>query len=142
MPENIIKNKCTNYYGGQAVIEGVMMRGKNIYATAVRTSDGNIAVEKKENQTILGKYKLFTYPIFRGMSAFLDSLVVGTQILMRSASIAGLDDETEEPGKLEKKLMDKYGSKLNDYMMYFSVAVSMVIAVLLFFLLPVYLANV
>ena len=54
------------YYGGQAVIEGVMMKGKKIYATAVRTPEGDIAVEKKENETILGKYKLFTYPIFRG----------------------------------------------------------------------------
>ena len=48
------------YYGGQAVIEGVMMKGKKIYATAVRTPEGDIAVEKKENETILGKYKLFT----------------------------------------------------------------------------------
>lgn len=128
------------YYGGQAVIEGVMMRGKKVYATAVRTPDGEIAVEKKDNETVLGRYKLFTYPIFRGMSAFVDSLIVGTKILMRSAVIAGEDDE-EEPSKFEKKLMDKYGNKLNDYMMYFSVAVSMIIAILLFFLLPVYLGS-
>ena len=43
------------YYGGQAVIEGVMMKGKNIYATAVRTPEGDIAVDKKDNITILGK---------------------------------------------------------------------------------------
>lgn len=141
MPDNVRKNIHPNFYGGQAVIEGVMMRGKNIYATAVRTLDGNIVVEKKENQTIFGKYKLFAYPIFRGMSAFLDSLIVGTQILMRSAAIAGLEEETEEPSRFEKKLIDKYGSKLNDYMMYFSVAVSMVIAILLFFLFPVYLGS-
>ncbi|MEA4972075.1 hypothetical protein SDC9_117144 [bioreactor metagenome] len=128
------------FYGGQAVIEGVMMRGKKVYATAVRTPDGEIAVEKKENETILGRYKLFTYPIFRGMSAFVDSLIMGTKILMRSAVVAGEDDE-EEPSKFEKKLMDKYGSKLTDYMMYFSVAVSMIIAILLFFLLPVFLGS-
>ena len=52
------------YYGGQAVIEGVMMKGKKIYATAVRTPEGDIAVEKKENETILGKYKLFTYRFY------------------------------------------------------------------------------
>lgn len=128
------------YYGGQAVIEGVMMRGRRVYATAVRTPEGEIAVEKKDNETILGKYKLFTYPIFRGISAFLDSLIVGTKILMQSAVLAG-EEETEEPSKFEKKLMDKYGEKLNDYMMYFSVAVSIVIALLLFFMLPVWLGS-
>ena len=129
------------YYGGQAVIEGVMMRGRRVYATAVRTPEGEIAVEKKDNQTILGKYKLFTYPIFRGISAFLDSLIVGTKILMQSAVLAGEEETEEEPSKFEKKLMDKYGEKLNDYMMYFSVAVSIVIALLLFFMLPVWLGS-
>ena len=47
------------YYGGQAVIEGVMMKGKQIYATAVRTPEGDIAVEKCQNETILGRYKIF-----------------------------------------------------------------------------------
>lgn len=128
------------YYGGQAVIEGVMMKGKNVYATAVRTPEGDIAVEKKDNVTILGKYKLFTYPIFRGMSAFLDSLVIGTKILMQSAVIAG-EEIDEEPSEFEKKLRNKYGDKLNDYMMYFSVAVSVIIALVLFFLLPVWLGS-
>ena len=129
------------YYGGQAVIEGVRMRGKRVYATAVRTPEGEVAVEKKDNETILGKYKLFTYPIFRGISAFLDSLIVGTKILMQSAVLAGEEETEEEPSKFEKKLMDKYGEKLNDYMMYFSVAVSIVIALLLFFMLPVWLGS-
>ena len=129
------------YYGGQAVIEGVMMRGRRVYATAVRTPEGEIAVEKKDNETILGKYKLFTYPIFRGISAFLDSLIVGTKILMQSAVLAGEEETEEEPSKFEKKLMDKYGEKLNDYMMYSSVAVSIVIALLLFFMLPVWLGS-
>lgn len=129
------------YYGGQAVIEGVMMKGKGVYATAVRTPEGDIAVDKKDNETVLGKYKLFTYPIFRGISAFLDSLIIGTKILMRSAVIAGEEEVDEEPSKFEKKLMDKFGDKLTDYMMYFSVAVSVVLAMLLFFLLPVWLGS-
>ena len=93
------------YYGGQAVIEGVMMKGKKIYATAVRTPEGDIAVEKKENETILGKYKLFTYPIFRGMSSFLDSMIIGTKILMHSAILAGEEETEEPPSKFEQKLM-------------------------------------
>lgn len=66
--------------GGQAVIEGVMMRGKKIYAMAVRNPEGEIVVEKKPVGG-LGKKGLFRYPIFRGMAAFVDSLVTGTKIL-------------------------------------------------------------
>ncbi|GFI61934.1 hypothetical protein IMSAG049_01105 [Clostridiales bacterium] len=128
------------YYGGQAIIEGVMMKGKNFYASAVRTPDGGITVDKKDNETILGKYKLFQYPVFRGISAFLDSLIIGTKILMQSAVLAGEEDETE-PSEFEKKIMAKYGDKLNDYLMYFSVFVSIVIALLLFFMLPVWLGS-
>ena len=128
------------YYGGQAVIEGVMMKGRKIYATAVRTPEGDIAVDKKDNETILGSYKLFTYPIFRGISAFLDSMIIGTKILMNSAIIAGEDLE-EEPSEFEKKLMNKFGDKFNDYLMYFSVAVSIVIALILFFMLPVWIGS-
>lgn len=60
---------------------------------------------------------------------------------MQSAVLAGEEETEEEPSKFEKKLMDKYGEKLNDYMMYFSVAVSIVIALLLFFMLPVWLGS-
>ena len=129
------------YYGGQAVIEGVMMRGRKSYATAVRTPSGEISVDKKENHSILGKYKLFRFPIFRGMAAFLDSLVIGTKILMDSAVMAGEEETEEAPSKFEQKLMDKFGDKLTDYMMYFSVAVSMVVALGLFFILPVWLGS-
>lgn len=129
------------YYGGQAVIEGVMMKGNKVYATAVRTPEGDIAVDKRDNETILGKYKLFKYPIFRGMSSFIDSMFIGTKILMNSAVIAG-EDENEEPTAFEKKIMDKCGDKFNDYLMYFSVAVAIVIALILFFMLPVWIGSI
>ncbi len=138
---SVYMDKEKKYYGGQAVIEGVMMKGTNIYATAVRTPEGDIAVDKKENETVLGKYKLFKVPILRGISVFLDSLIIGTKILMNSAIIAGEEETDEEPTKFEKKLMDKFGDKLNDYMMYLSVAVSVVIALLLFFMLPVWVGS-
>ena len=78
--------KCTTI-GGQAVIEGVMMRGKKIYALAVRNPEGEIVIEKKPVMSM--NKGLFKLPIFRGMAAFVDSLVNGTKILMRSAEIAG-----------------------------------------------------
>ena len=96
--------KCTTI-GGQAVIEGVMMRGKKIYALAVRNPEGEIVIEKKPVMSM--NKGLFKLPIFRGMAAFVDSLVNGTKILMRSAEIAGEGWEDEELSPFEKWLMDK-----------------------------------
>lgn len=128
--------------GGQAVIEGVMMRGKKIYAMAVRNPEGGITIEKNEVKDLSHKWGIFRLPIFRGVSAFVDSLVMGTKILMRSAEIAGEGIEEEgEPSKFEKFLMDKFGEKLNDYIIYISVTISMIMAIALFFLLPVFLGG-
>ncbi|MBM6830215.1 DUF1385 domain-containing protein [Anaerotignum lactatifermentans] len=132
--------KRTNI-GGQAVIEGVMMRGKKIYAMAVRNPEGGITIEKNEWGG-LGKKGIFRLPIFRGVAAFWDSLVSGTKILMRSAEIAGEDwAEEEELSRVEKFLKDKLGDKINDILIYFSVMLSLVLGLLLFFLLPVWLGN-
>ncbi|MBR4015219.1 MAG: DUF1385 domain-containing protein [Anaerotignum sp.] len=131
--------KRTNI-GGQAVIEGVMMRGKQIYAMAVRNPDGGITVEKKEVSG-LGKKSLFRLPVFRGISAFWDSLVMGTKILMRSAEIAGEDWAEEELSPFEQFLQDKLGDKINDILIYFSVCLSLVLGMGLFFLLPVWLGS-
>lgn len=133
--------KRTNI-GGQAVIEGVMMRGKKIYAMAVRNPEGGITVEKKDCGGLSAKGKLFRLPILRGVAAFIDSLILGTRILMRSAELAGeaLMAE-EEPSKFEKFLEEKLGGKLNDVMIYTSVTISMVLGVLIFFMLPVWLGS-
>ena len=132
--------KRTNI-GGQAVIEGVMMRGKKIYALAVRNPEGGITVEKQEWGGI-GKGKAFRLPILRGVAAFLDSLVTGTKILMRSAEIAGEEDVSEaELTGFEKFINDKLGEKANDVFIYISVTLSLILGMLLFFLLPVWLGN-
>ena len=132
--------KRTNI-GGQAVIEGVMMRGKKMYAMAVRNPEGGITIEKKEWGG-LGRKGLFRLPIFRGVAAFVDSLVTGTRILMRSAEIAGEDwTEEAEPSKFEKFLQEKLGDRMNDIIIYCSVGFSLILGMLLFFLLPVWLGN-
>ena len=123
--------KRTNI-GGQAVIEGVMMRGKKVYAMAVR----------KKEWGGLGRKGIFRLPIFRGVAAFVDSLVTGTRILMRSAEIAGEDwTEEAEPSKFEKFLQEKLGDRMNDIIIYCSVGFSLILGMLLFFLLPVWLGN-
>lgn len=133
------KERRTNI-GGQAVIEGVMMRGKKIYAMAVRNPEGEIVIEKKDWGG-LGKKGIFKYPIFRGMAAFVDSLVSGTKILMRSAEIAGEGWEEEELSPFEQWLTDKLGDKINDILIYFSVFLSLVLGMGLFFVLPVFFGN-
>ncbi len=126
--------------GGQAIIEGVMMRGKRIYAMAVRNPAGGITIEKNEWGGI-GSKGIFKYPIFRGIAAFVDSLITGTKILMHSAEIAGEDWAEAELSPFEKFLQDKFGDKINDILIYFSVTVSMILGMGLFFLLPVWLGN-
>ena len=116
-----------------------MMRGKKIYALAVRNPEGEIVVEKKP--VISMNKGLFKLPIFRGMAAFVDSLVNGTKILMRSAEIAGEGWEDEELSPFEQWLMDKFGDKVTDILIYFSVFVSLVLGMALFFVLPVAIGN-
>ena len=138
------KGLRTTYIGGQAVIEGVMMRGKKMYAMAVRTPDGTLAVEKKDIDDVFSKYKIFKYPIFRGIASFIQSLIIGTKIIMRSTQLAGLEEETEEnaePSKFEKALQKMFGDKLTDVLIYISVAVSLVFSIGLFFVLPVFIGS-
>ena len=86
--------------GGQAVLEGVMMRGKSSMATAVRTENGEILVETVRLTPPEKKNIFFKLPIIRGAVAFFNSLVGGTKTLLRSASVFGED----EPSKFEKWL--------------------------------------
>jgi uncharacterized protein YqhQ len=128
--------------GGQAVIEGVMMRGKRIYAHAVRNSKGGISIEKTPVKPATDKSKIFGFPIVRGVVAFIDSLVMGMKVTTKSAEMAGLDDiEYDEESKFEKWLEEKCGDKLKDYIIYFSVAVSLVLAFGLFSFLPTFIGG-
>ncbi len=123
--------------GGQAVIEGVMMRGKDMYALAVRDLDGNIQVEHhKLNKTF--KNNFFKLPFIRGVVAFIDSMFLGVKIITRSVEMAGLDEE-ENVSKFEQFLIDKLGDKLNNILMGFSVAFALLLGTFLFMVLPVYL---
>jgi len=85
--------------GGMAVMEGVMMKNKDVYAVAVRKPNNEIAIEKSTHKDISDKIKLFKLPIFRGMLAFVDSMVVGMKVLNYSASFF----EEEEDQKASKK---------------------------------------
>lgn len=122
--------------GGQAVIEGVMMRGPEKIATSVRKPDGEIECEIKD----IGqkrKNKFLKLPIIRGCVNFFDSMIIGVQSLMYSAKFFDVEEENEEPSKFEKWLEEKLGSeKMMNAVIYFSVIISLFFSVGLFILLP------
>ena len=126
--------------GGQAVMEGVMMKNGDRYAVAVRKPDKEIIVKTAESPQFIKGKKFLGLPFVRGVFNFVDSLVLGTKTLTYSAGF--FDDEEEEepekePSKLEKKIDDFLGTKKGmDILLGFTVAVSMVLAVAVFMILP------
>ena len=88
--------------GGQALMEGIMMRGPKKTAIAVRNTKGEIVVEKSETK-MSNRSKFFKLPIIRGVFGFIDSMTMGYKALMRSAELSGLEDIVEESPKKKKK---------------------------------------
>ncbi len=122
--------------GGQAVLEGVMMKNNTKYAVAVRKPDGDIDVQVEEYKGVCGDKKFTKLPLIRGVLAFVDSLVLGMRVTMHSASF--YEDEEETTEETEKKAS---GGRADDIMMGITVAVSVVIAVGLFMLLPFLISD-
>lgn len=134
---------CSSGIGGQAVMEGIMMRNKDRYAVAVRQSDGSIVVDTQKYKGITGKCKLFQLPFIRGIFSFIDSLILGIKTLTFSAKF--FDDEAEysdEPDKFEQWLTDKFGDKAEKVIMGFTVVFSIIIAIGLFMVLPLFIADI
>lgn len=125
--------------GGQAVIEGIMMKNKEDYAVAVRKPDGEIQVEKSSYAGISGKSKFFRLPFVRGIFNLADSLALGTKTLTFSAGF--YEEEEGEPGKFEKFLTRVFGEKLEKVLTGVTVLLSVVFAVGLFMLLPAWAAD-
>ena len=125
--------------GGQAVLEGVMMRGKTGVATAVRDSDGAIRLEAQRIAPPEKRNFFVKLPIIRGAVNFFSSLVTGTKVLMRSAEVYGGDDE--EPSKFEKWLAKTFKIDITDVVLFFGVALGLVFSIALFFVLPTVLGN-
>lgn len=124
--------------GGQAVMEGVMMKNQDTYAVAVRKSDGEIIVEKKEYKGIFGDGSFVRLPLVRGVVNFIDSLVLGMSSLTYSASF--FEEEEGEKKELSADEAAK-AKKKEDAMMGGTVALSIVLAVAIFMLLPYWLST-
>ena len=105
--------------GGQAVLEGIMMKHKDEYAVAVRKPDGEILVNRDTYKSIVHRWKKLTeIPFIRGVFNFIDSMVLGMKTLTYSASFFE-DDEDSEPGRFELLLDRIFGEKLEKVLMAF-----------------------
>jgi Predicted metal-dependent enzyme len=138
----MLKKEHITSIGGQAVLEGVMMRGPHKTAIAVRKPDDDILVDVQENASFVQKYKINKIPLVRGVFAFVESMVLGVKSLMFSADVVELeDDEGAEPSRFEKFLERVCGEHLKTVLIYFSVIVSLVFGVGVFMLLPTAVAG-
>ena len=126
--------------GGQAVLEGVMMKGPDKMAVAVRKSDGEIVIDKKEVSSITKKYKILKLPVIRGVVNFVESMVLGIKTLMFSADLydGGEEDPAYKPSKLDMWL-EEHLSK--DAVVYFSLVLALGLSMLLFVFLPAFITK-
>jgi uncharacterized protein YqhQ len=129
--------------GGQAVIEGVMMKNKDRYAVAVRKPDNEIEVVVKECSSPAEKHRFLGWPVIRGVVNFIDSLVIGMSTLSYSASFYEddePDDDAETKGKKKQKTREQE-AKEEKAMMTFTVILSIVMAVAVFMIAPYYVSR-
>lgn len=127
--------------GGQAVIEGIMMKNKQNYATAVRKPNGEVEVLKDVYVSMTEKVKFCSLPFVRGVFSFADSMILGMKTLSFSASFFE-DDEGSEPSKLELWLDKTFGERVEQVLMGFVMVFSVIMAIGIFMILPMLIANV
>lgn len=136
-----MKNKTNNktYIGGQAVMEGIMMRGKQAMATAVRDPLGKIQVESEYLKTSAKRKKITKIPFVRGVVNFVSSLIDGNRVLLRSADVAMTDDDM--PTKAEKWLEEKHKIDLGGIFNTLAVVLGVVLALVIFIAIPQYITG-
>lgn len=126
--------------GGQAVIEGIMMRNKDKYSIAVRKPDNDIEVTVRDCKVLTEKYKWMGYPIIRGVVSFIDSLVTGISTINYSASFYD-DPEEQKKTKADEIGKSLFKDKFESVLMAFTVILSVFMAVGLFMLLPYFVSR-
>ncbi len=133
------KTKTCTYIGGQAVMEGIMMRGKRSMATAVRDPQGVIQIESERLTPPEERKKITRVPFVRGVCNFISSLVDGNRVLMRSADVAAIDDE--EQTKAEQWLEEKHKISFDGLLSTLAIVIGVVLAMLIFIWLPQTISN-
>ena len=132
-----LMRKCN--VGGQAVIEGVMMRGAKGVATSIRKPDGEIITDLKNTVPLIKKYKFLDIPFIRGIFVLIDSLMLGLKTLNYSASFFEEEDDTS---KMDKWLKEKFGEKANDIIIGITTIISFVMTIGLFVGIPTAAASI
>ena len=130
-----IKDAKPTGIGGQAVIEGVMMKGPKDLAIAVRKPNGEIVVNKEVLKG-MSQSPLAKMPIIRGVIALVDAMVLGVRALTYSAEFWEDEDESFKKGRFEIWVENKLGDKANDVMIYFSVFIAIALSISIFIILP------
>lgn len=120
-----MKKQATEYFGGQALIEGVMMQGTQGYAMAARMADGRIVVKQGKRDTVKSRHKILSLPLIRGVVSFVESMYVGMSALTWAAFQAGEDED----------------EKLTWKDMIVAIGLALVITAVFFVILPVFLAS-
>ncbi len=134
-----MKEKFRTTIGGQALIEGILMRGPEKDAIVVR-KDGVLNIDVKDRK-VRSKKSIASWPLIRGVVNFFDSLSTGEKAIMKSADLSG-ETEEEQPSKFELWLEKKMGKKGADKIISgFLLAVSLCITIALFFLLPMLVSS-
>ncbi|MBE6950317.1 MAG: DUF1385 domain-containing protein [Ruminococcaceae bacterium] len=143
MAKNKNCNSCEQFktmIGGQALIEGIMMRGPVKDAVVCRTKDG-LTVEVTDRKLPPEK-SVLKWPLIRGVVNFFDSQVTGVRALLRSADLSPDEDWNEEPSKLDLWLEKKLGSeKFQQYLIYGAAVLGLLMSIGLFFLLPMVIGG-
>lgn len=129
---------CYSGIGGQAVLEGIMMKNGDKYAVAVRKPDGEIGLEVENYPGILAGNKLKKIPFIRGIFNFIDSMILGTRCLNYSA---GFYEEEEEESGMDKALDKVTGGNAEKVLTTFVTVLSVILAVGIFIVLPYFLSG-
>lgn len=126
--------------GGQAVIEGVMMRSSDKISTAVRIPNGEIIVNSKDYKSLSSRYKILNLPVLRGVVAFVEMLIIGIRTLNFSADIAMKEVEKEEASKKGEDYKEKKNSN-NSIWLAFSAVFALGFGIFIFFFIPLAISN-
>lgn len=127
--------------GGEAVIEGIMMRNGERYSIGVRKPDGDIEVNVTDFKPYSERFRLAKVPFFRGSFAFVESMVIGMKALTYSASFFEDDEGEDEPGKFEQWLERTFGDKLDKIIIGLSMVIAFIMALIIFLWLPLFIAG-
>ena len=132
--------------GGQALIEGILMKGPKCSAMALRLPDGSIEVEEKKISSLRDKHRFFALPLIRGVVSFVESMIEGYKALMESAEKVSFediknDDDIENMSKVDKWITEHFGEKMMTVVSVISMILGFGLAFALFFYLPTLAAD-